>query len=128
MAWSGFGQTHLVQKQAGVQQSSGSVSGRTQPARYQFPTFRLGSILPQSRWETRPDPIWFWLTACVRFWAKRILSRSKLCARIIRPASGHASEPIRIGSGMFTGIATCIADTIAACTTTLSSTRWSVAL
>ena len=67
MAWSGFGQTHLVQKQAGVQESSGSVSGRTQPARYQSPTFRLGSILPQSRWETRTDPIWFWLTACVRF-------------------------------------------------------------
>ena len=48
MAWSGFGQTHLVWKQAGVQESSGPVSGRTQPARYQFPTFRPGFVLPQT--------------------------------------------------------------------------------
>ena len=43
LAWSGFGQTHLAWKQAGVQESSGPVSGRTQPARYQFPTFRRSS-------------------------------------------------------------------------------------
>ena len=48
MAWSGFGQTRLVWKQAGVQESSGPVSGRTQPARCQFPTFRLDSVLPQT--------------------------------------------------------------------------------
>ena len=48
MAWSGFGQTHLVWKQAGVQESPGPVSGRTQPARYQFHIFRLGSVLPQT--------------------------------------------------------------------------------
>ena len=48
MAWSRFGQTHLVWKQAGVQKSSGPVSGRTQPARYQFPTFRLCFVLPQT--------------------------------------------------------------------------------
>ena len=46
MAW--FGQTHLVWKQAGVQESSSPVSGRTQPTRYQFPSFRLGSVLPQN--------------------------------------------------------------------------------
>ena len=34
---------HLVRNQAGVQESSGLVSGRTPPARYQFPSFRLGS-------------------------------------------------------------------------------------
>ena len=66
MAWSGFGQTHLVWKQAGVQESSGPVSGRTQPARYQFPTFRLRSVLPQTSriilCKTSPDPVWFWLT------------------------------------------------------------------
>ena len=65
-AWSLFGRTHLVWKQAGVQESSGPVSVRTQPARYQFPTFRLGSVLPQTSriilCETSPDPIWFWLT------------------------------------------------------------------
>ena len=65
VAWSGFGQTHLVWKQADVQESSGPVSGRTQPARYQFPTFRLSSVLPQTSriilCKTSPDPISFWL-------------------------------------------------------------------
>ena len=61
MAWSGFSQTHLVWKQAGVQESSSPVSGRTQPARYQFPTFRLGSVFPQTSriflCKNHPDPI-----------------------------------------------------------------------
>ena len=61
MVWSGFGQTHLVWKQASVQESLGPVSGRTQPARYQFSTFRLGSVLPPKSWiilcKTSPDPI-----------------------------------------------------------------------
>ena len=61
MVWSGFGQTHLVWKQAGVQESSGPVSGKMQPACYQFSTFRLGSILPQTSriilCRTNPDPI-----------------------------------------------------------------------
>ena len=48
MAWSGFVQTHLVWKQAGVQESSGPVSGSTQPVHYQFPTFRLSSVHPQT--------------------------------------------------------------------------------
>ena len=37
MVLSGFGQTHLVWKQAGAQEPSGPVSGRTQPSRYRFP-------------------------------------------------------------------------------------------
>ena len=60
MAWSGFGQMHLVWKQAGVQESSGPVSGRMQLAHYQLPTFRLGSILPQTSQiicKTSPDLI-----------------------------------------------------------------------
>ena len=48
MAWSGLGKTHLVRKQAIVQESLGLVSGRTQPAHYWFPTFRLGCILLQT--------------------------------------------------------------------------------
>ena len=44
----------------------GPGTGRTQPARNQFPTFRLGSVLPQTARihcvQTIPDPIWFWLT------------------------------------------------------------------
>ena len=38
----------LVWKQADVQESSGPVSGRTQPVRFQFPTFRLGYFLSQT--------------------------------------------------------------------------------
>ena len=41
MACLGFGQTRLVWKQAGEQESSGSFCDRTQQALYQFPTFRL---------------------------------------------------------------------------------------
>ena len=56
-----------VQKQAGVQESSGPSSGRMRPARYRLPTFRLGCILPQMAriklYKASPDPIWFWLTA-----------------------------------------------------------------
>ena len=66
MAWSGFEQMHLVLKQAGVQESSGLVSGRMQPAWYQFLTFRLSNILPQTTqnllYKTSPDPVGFWLT------------------------------------------------------------------
>ena len=36
MALSGFGEMHLVWKQVGVQEPSGLVFGRTQPARYQL--------------------------------------------------------------------------------------------
>ena len=59
VALSGFGETHLVWKQVGMQQSSGPVSGRRQPARYQFSTFRLGCNHPQTSWiilcKTSPD-------------------------------------------------------------------------
>ena len=41
-------------------------SGRMQPAHYQFSTFRLGCVLPQTAWvilcKASLDPIWFWLT------------------------------------------------------------------
>ena len=116
MAWSGFGQTHLVWKQAHVQESSGPVSGRTQLARYQFPIFRLGSVLPQTSRIILCKISDLVLADCVRFWAKRIRSGSKpngsgpeasQCAKIIRSASGNCfpADPdrMRIGSGMFTG-------------------------
>ena len=61
MAWSGFGQARLVWKQAGVQEWPGPVSDRTQPARYQFPTFGIGYVIPQTSriilCKTSPDPI-----------------------------------------------------------------------
>ena len=65
MAWSGFGQMHLVWKEASVQELSGPVAGRMQPAHYQFPTFRRSSVLPQTSQiklcKTSPGPISFWL-------------------------------------------------------------------
>ena len=111
MTWSGFGQTHLVWKQAGVQESSGPVSGRKQPARYQFLTFRLGSVLPQTSrttlWKTSPVPIWFWLIVCARFGPNGSGPEASRCARTIRPASGQRfrADPgrVQIGSGLFTG-------------------------
>ena len=66
MALSGFGEMHLVWKKAGVQEPSGPVSDRTQPARYPFSIFRRGCNHPHmSRMilcKTSPDPIQFWLT------------------------------------------------------------------
>ena len=42
------------------------LSGRMQLTHYQFPTFRLSCVIPQTAriilCKTRPDPIWFWLT------------------------------------------------------------------
>ena len=71
MAWSGFGQTYLVWKQAEAEESSGPVSGRTQPACCQFPTFRLSSVLPQMSQiilcKTRPGSDLV-LADCVRIW------------------------------------------------------------
>ena len=48
MAWSEFGQTHLGREQAGVQKLIGLVCGKVQQARYQFATFRLSSVLPET--------------------------------------------------------------------------------
>ena len=109
MAWSGFDQTHPVQKQAGVHESSCLVSGVTHPARYQLPTFWLGSVLPQTSriilCKTRPDSVLV-LADCVRFWPNRPGPEASRCARMIRPASGQCFPPgpdrMRIGSGMFT--------------------------
>ena len=69
MAWSGFGQTDLVRKQADVQESSGPVSGRTQPARHQSPTFRLGSSTAGPDYIVQNQPgSDFIMADCVRFW------------------------------------------------------------
>ena len=110
MAWSWFGQTRLVWKQAGVQESSGLVSGRTQPARYQFPTFRFCFVHPQTsriilcKNQPRSGLV---LSDCVRFWPNGSGPEASRCARTIRPASGQCfpADPdlMRIGSGMFTG-------------------------
>ena len=63
IAWLGFGQTCLVQKQAGVQESLGPVSDRMQPACYKFPTFRF--------WPNGSGPEVSWCARIIRpcFWA-----------------------------------------------------------
>ena len=67
LAWSGFGQTHLVWKQAGVKESSGPVSGGMQLAHYHFPIFTLCSVLSHTCRiifsKTSLDPILFSLIA-----------------------------------------------------------------
>ena len=110
IARSGFGQVHLVQEQASVQQP-GPVSGKTQPARYQFATFRLGCVLPEMAFiilrKTRLDPIWFWLTVSARFGPNGSGLEASRCARIIWPANGQCfladSDRMQTRSGMFTG-------------------------
>ena len=107
MAWSGFGQTHLVWKQAGVQESSGLVSGRTQPIHYQFSTFRFSSFhsstdVPDNTVQSHPGSDLV-LADCIGFGP----NESGPEAKIIRPASGQCfpayPDRMRIRSGMFTG-------------------------
>ena len=95
MAWSAFCQTHLVWKQAGVQESSGPDSSNTQ----QFPTFRLSSVLPQTSriiYCTTPAQIRFssgWLCQVLGKW---IRSRSKpVCKN--HPACVWPMLPSRLG-------------------------------
>jgi len=83
----------------------GPGTGRTQPARNQFPTFRLGSVLPQTARihcvQTSPDPLCpnqpgsdLVLADCVRFWPNGPGPEASRRARMIGPAS----DRIRIGS------------------------------
>ena len=107
VAWSGFGQTHLVWKQAGVQESSGPVSGRTQPARYQCPTLptrlRSSTDVPDVLCKTSPDPDLV-LADCVRFWPNGSGPEAQAGVQESSgPLPANASQPMRIGSGMFTG-------------------------
>ena len=63
--------------------------GRTQPARHQFPTFRMRSSTdgPDHLVQNHPgsDSV---LADCVRFWPNGSGPEASRCARIIRPASG----------------------------------------
>jgi len=106
MVWSGFGQTHLVWKQAGVQESSGPVSGRTQPVSHFQTLFPFSTDVPDNIVQNRPGSELV-PADCVRFWPNGSGPGASQCARIIRPPSGQCfpADPDRmpIGSGMFTG-------------------------
>ena len=99
MALSGLGQMQLVWKQASVQESSNLVSGRTQPARYQFPTFRLSYILPQMAriifCKTSPDLISFWLTV-LGLGQTDLVQKQINVQESSSPLLADASEPIPI--------------------------------
>ena len=109
MAWSGFGQTHLVWKQGGVQESAGPGFARTQPACCQFPTFRRVTVLPQTSriilCKASPDPVQFWQIV-LGFGQTDPVRKQANVQESSGPLPANASEPIqtmRIGSGMFTG-------------------------
>ena len=84
-------------------------SGRTQPARNQFPTFRLGPAFfhrrfgPFTQDQAGSDLV---LADCVRFWPNGSGPEASCCARTIGPPSGQRFRPdldrVRNGSGMFT--------------------------
>ena len=102
---------NTVRKQAGVHESSGPVSDRTQPVSNQFPTFRLGSVLPETSRnnivQNQPGSDLV-LADCARLWPNRSGPEASRSARIIRPASGQCfpanPDRMRIVSGMFTGM------------------------
>ena len=109
MVWSEFDQTHLVRKQADVQESFGSVSGRTQPARYQFhfqARYRASTDVPDNSVRNQPGSDLV-LADCVSFGPNGSGPKASQRARIIRPACGQCfqADPdrMRMGSGMFTG-------------------------
>ena len=110
VAWSGFGQTQLVRKQA----SAGIIwPGFCQDATGQKPVsdfwtrFRSSTEDPDNIVQNQPGSDLV-LADCVRFWPSRSGPEASRWARNIRPASGQCfpSDPdrMRIGSGMFTGL------------------------
>ena len=70
-----------------------------QPARHQFPAFRLGCVLPQTAQitlcKTRPDVICFWLIVSC-FGQKNLVWKQATVQESSGPFLGNASEPIWI--------------------------------
>ena len=93
MIWSGFGHTDLVQKQAGVQESSGPVLAELNKASYQLPRFhtrsRASTDGPDHTVQNQPVSDWV-LAVCVGFWPDGSGPEVSRCARIIGPASGQS--------------------------------------
>ena len=92
MALARFGQTHLVWKQAVVQELSGPVSGRTQPAplpvsRFQI-RFRSSTDVPDNTVQNQPGSGLI-LADCVRFWPNGSGPEASRCAGIIWPGFWH---------------------------------------
>ena len=107
MACSGFGQTYLVRKQVGEQESSAPVLVERNRLATSFPTFRLGCTLPQNTpdliVQNQPGSV---LADCPVV-AKRIRPQSRPVCKNNRarfwPSFRAGKDWLRIGSGMFTG-------------------------
>ena len=86
-----------TQEAAGEHESSGPVSGRTQPARYQFPSFRLGCVLPDVPDKTvqnQPGSD-LALVDCVRFCPNGSGPEQADVQELSGPLLAIASQPIR---------------------------------
>ena len=107
MAWSGFCQTHLVQKQTGVQESSDLVLADCNWPTTSFPRLDMVAFFHRRPWSCGAKPAWIWfvLADCVRFGPNRSVPEASQCARIIWPTSGFWADPdwTQIVSGMFLG-------------------------
>ena len=107
MALLGFGQTHLVWKQAGIlgpgfwQDATGPL-----PVSHFETRFRSSADVPDNTVPCQPGSDLV-LADCVRFWPNGSGPEASQCARIIRLVSGQCfpADPdrMRIESGMFTG-------------------------
>ena len=92
MAWSGFGQKHLVRKQAGVHESLSLVlAERNQPATSFPPLASVAFRWPGSYW-AKPAWILFgsvWLCQVFSFWPNESGPEASQYASITGPASGQ---------------------------------------
>ena len=112
MVWSGFDQTHLVWKQAGVQEPSGPVSGGTQPGMVPVShlqtRFRSSTGVPDNSVQNQPGSDLV-LADCVRFRANGSGPEASPGVQdSLSPLNSGQCFPadpdrMRTGSGMFTG-------------------------
>ena len=89
-------------KQAGVQESSGPVSGRTQPARYQFPTFtetrfRSSQMSGILLCKTSSDPTYFRPLSVSGFGQMDPVWKQANVQESSGPLLANVSQPIRTG-------------------------------
>ena len=99
MTWSWIGQTHMVWKHAGVQESLGLGFGRKQPAHYQFSCqTQLCSSTDVSDHIVQNQP-GSDLDDLAGFWPNASGPEASRCARIIGPGSGfwqNANGPLPV--------------------------------
>ena len=102
MAWSVFGETDIVWKQAGVQYLAGP-----RPVFHFQIRLQSSTDSPDNTVQNQPGSDLV-LADCVRFWPNGSGPEASQCARIIRPASGQCfptdPKPMPMGSGMFPGL------------------------